>query len=198
MKKIGKIILKVIEVIIILYVILMSTVLLCRNKFGYTQFGEKTIVTMGHKDTKYLEGFDKKDLLVFKEVDFEDTKIGDEIYYYAVKNDQYIILKGTITNKTGEYKDAVYSIKEAKTKEISDEKVLGKLDKTYNNVGQILFFLSSRIGFLIFVLLPILVLFIYEIYDFIMDLKYEKVEPVKSTEKKKDDKEDKKEKVETL
>lgn len=198
MKKIGKIILKVIEVIIILYVILISTVLLCRNKFGYTQFGEKTIVTMGQKDTKYLEGFDKKDLLVFKEVDFEDTKIGDEIYYYAVKNDQYIILKGTITNKTGEYKDAVYSIKEAKTKEISDEKVLGKLDKTYNNVGQILFFLSSRIGFLIFVLLPILVLFIYEIYDFIMDLKYEKVEPVKSTEKKKDDKEDKKEKVETL
>ena len=198
MKKIGKIILKVIEVIIILYVILISTVLLCRNKFGYTQFGEKTIVTMGQKDTKYLEGFDKKDLLVFKEVDFEDTKIGDEIYYYAVKNDQYIILKGTITNKTGEYKDAVYSIKEAKTKEISDEKVLGKLDKTYADVGQILFFLSSRIGFLIFVLLPILVLFIYEIYDFIMDLKYEKVEPVKSTEKKKDDKEDKKEKVETL
>ena len=57
MKQIGKIILKVIEFVIILYVVLISTVLLCRNKYGYTQFGDRTIVTMGQKDTRYLKEF---------------------------------------------------------------------------------------------------------------------------------------------
>ena len=91
MKKLGNIILKVIEFAIILYVILISTVLLCRNKYGYTQFGDKTIVTMGQKDTKYLEKFDKKDLIVLKSVDFDETKVGEEVYYYAIENEKYLI-----------------------------------------------------------------------------------------------------------
>lgn len=202
MKKLGKIILKVIEFVIILYVILISTVLLCRNKYGYTQFGERTIVTMGQKDTKYLKEFDQKDLVVFQAVDFEEASVGDEIYYYAIENEKYVIQKGTISDKSGEASDAIYTIAEAETKEISDDKVLGKLDNVYHNIGQVLFFLSSRIGFLIFVLLPILVLFIYEIYDFVMDIKYEKVEPEKKektkTIEKKEEKENKKEEIETL
>ena len=202
MKKLGKIILKVIEFAIILYVILISTVLLCRNKYGYTQFGERTIVTMGQKDTKYLTEFDNKDLIVFQTVDFDEASIGDEIYYYAIENEKYVIKKGTISDKSGEASDAIYTIKEAETKEISNDKVLGKLDKVYNDIGQLLFFLSSRIGFLIFVLLPILVLLIYEIYDFVMDLKYEKVEKEKPKKQKKSKKteykENNKEEIETL
>ena len=202
MKQIGKIILKVIEFVIILYVVLISTVLLCRNKYGYTQFGDRTIVTMGQKDTRYLKEFGKKDLIVLKSDDIEDTKVGEEIYYYAVKNEKYVIKKGTISDKSGESSDAIYTIAEAETKEISNDKVLGKLDKVYHNVGQVLFFLSSRIGFLIFVLLPILVLFIYEIYDFVMNIKYEKVEPEVTTKPKKTEKtankEKKNEEIETL
>lgn len=184
MKKVGKIILKFVEFLIILYVVIISTVLLCRNKYGYTQFGDKTIVTMGQKDTKYLEEFDKKDLIVLKSVEFDETKVGEEVYYYAIENEKYVIKKGKISDKSGEASDAIYTIEQSETKEISNDKVLGKLDKVYSNLGQILFFLSSRIGFLIFVLLPILVLFIYEIYDFIMEIKYEKVKPTKSNSDK--------------
>ena len=184
MKKVGKIILKFVEFLIILYVVIISTVLLCRNKYGYTQFGDKTIVTMGQKDTKYLEEFDKKDLIVLKSVEFDETKVGEEVYYYAIENEKYVIKKGKISDKSGEASDAIYKIEQSETKEISNDKVLGKLDKVYSNLGQILFFLSSRIGFLIFVLLPILVLFIYEIYDFIMEIKYEKVKPTKSNSDK--------------
>ena len=184
MKKVGKIILKFVEFLIILYVVIISTVLLCRNKYGYTQFGDKTIVTMGQKDTKYLEEFDKKDLIVLKSVEFDETKVGEEVYYYAIENENYIIKKGKISDKSGEASNAIYSIEQSDTKDVSNDKVLGKLDKVYSNLGQILFFLSSRIGFLIFVLLPILVLFIYEIYDFIMEIKYEKVKPTKSNSDK--------------
>ena len=195
MKKIGKIILKILEIAIIIYVILISTVLLCRNKFGYTQFGEHTIVTMGQKATKYLTNFDKKDLLVFDSIDVSDVKVGTEVYYYAVENEKYVIKYGKILEKTGETSDALYKIEGNGEKDISNEKVIGTLEKTYGGIGQILFFLSSRIGFLIFVLLPILVLFIYEIYDFVMDLKYEKVEPTKKKEK---EEETKHEDIETL
>lgn len=197
MKKLGKIILKILEIAIIIYVILISTVLLCRNKFGYTQFGEHTIVTMGGKDTKYLTNFDKKDLLVFDSIDVSDVKVGTEVYYYAVENEKYVIKYGKILEKTGETSDALYKIEGNGEKDISNEKVIGTLEETYGGIGQILSFLSSRIGFLIFVLLPILVLFIYEIYDFVMDLKYEKVEPVKKKEKTKKDSEEKEE-IETL
>ena len=152
---------------------------------------------MGQKDTRYLKEFGKKDLIVLKSEDFEDTKVGEEIYYYAVENEKYVIKTGTISDKSGEASDAIYTIAEAETKEINSDKVLGKLDKVYHNVGQVLFFLSSRIGFLI------LVLFIYEIYDFVMNIKYEKVEPEKTTKKdkkteKKDNKENKNEEIETL
>lgn len=191
MKKVGKIILKSVEVLIILYVIMISTVLLCRNKYGYTQFGDKTIVTMGQKDTKYLKEFDKKDLIVLKSVDFDETKVGEEVYYYAIENENYIIKKGKISDKSGEASNAIYTIEQSDTKDVSNDKVLGKLDKVYSNLGQVLFFLSSRIGFLIFVLLPILVLFIYEIYDFIMEIKFEKVTPTKSNSNKKDTKNNK-------
>lgn len=191
MKKVGKIILKSVEVLIILYVIMISTVLLCRNKYGYTQFGDKTIVTMGQKDTKYLKEFDKKDLIVLKSVDFDETKVGEEVYYYAIENENYVIKKGKISDKSGEASNAIYTIEQSDTKDVSNDKVLGKLDKVYSNLGQVLFFLSSRIGFLIFVLLPILVLFIYEIYDFIMEIKFEKVTPTKSNSNKKNTKNNK-------
>ncbi len=202
MKKVFKCLLKIVEIIVILYVIFMSTCLLCRNRYGYTQFEDKTLVSIGEKDTKELTEFKKDSLVLFKEKDIEDINIGDKVYYYAVKNEKYIIKVGKVLEKKGEASGTLYRFEENSDVAVAGTKILGTYDKAYDDIGGMLLFLESRIGFLIFVLLPILLLFIYEIYDLVVSVKYEeddtpkkkKKSKKKVSEKKKDDVEE----IETL
>lgn len=184
MKKVFKIFLRIVEVVVIAYVILMSTCLLCRNKYGYTQFGEKTLISIGNKDTKDLKEFPKNSLVVFEEVDTDDIKVGDSVYYYAVKNEKYIITKGKVLEIQGEASDTLYKFEENQDVAVAGSKVIGTSDETYDTLGGIKLFLESRIGFLIFVLLPILLLFIYEIYDLVVTVKYDDGDSDKKVKKK--------------
>ena len=185
MKKFFKALLKILEIVIVLYVILMSTCLLCRNKYGYTQFGDNTLISIKNKDTKELTEFNKNSLVVFKGIDTDLIKVGDKVYYYAVKNEKYIIKSGKVVAMQGEASDTLYKFDTNNDVAVSASKVIGTYNKSYKNIGGIKLFLESRVGFLIFVLLPILLLFIYEIYDLVVSLKYEE-NTVKDEEKKED------------
>ena len=121
----------------------------------------------------------------------DDVEVGDELYYYGVKNEKYVIYKGKVTDKKGEASDTLYEFDNDSKLTVSSNKVLGEFDEEYNDLGGILLFLESRVGFLIFVILPILLLFIYEIYDLIITVKYD--DDSSSEVKKK-----KKEEIETL
>lgn len=175
---------RVIEVIVIAYVIIMSTCLLCRNKYGYTQFDTKTLISIGNKDTKYLKEFSKNSLVVFEEKDIEDIKVGDKVYYYAVENEKYVIKQDKIVDTQGEASDTLYKFEKNPDVAVAGAKVIGTYEKTYKTWGGVKLFLESRIGFLIFVLLPILLLFIYEIYDLVVTVKYDDTEINKKGKKK--------------
>ena len=56
---------------------------------------------------------------------------------------------------------------------LSSEYFIGKLDtsKVYHNLGSVLNFLESRLGFLFLIIFPIFVLFIYEIFMVIEEIK---------------------------
>lgn len=184
MKRFFKIVMRVIEVIVIAYVIIMSTCLLCRNKYGYTQFDTKTLISIGNKDTKYLKEFSKNSLVVFEEKDIEDIKVGDKVYYYAVENEKYVIKQDKIVDTQGEASDTLYKFEKNPDVAVAGAKVIGTYEKTYKTWGGVKLFLESRIGFLIFVLLPILLLFIYEIYDLVVTVKYDDTETNKKGKKK--------------
>ena len=163
---------------IIIYVIFLTSCILCRNKFGFTQFGNYTLSSVESTDAKYVENTKSGDLLVVKSS--KDIVKGDRLYYYATLNDRYVVRTGIVEKVEKDEYNSLYTIdtlisgdKKAKLN-VTQTRVLGKYSSTIGSLGSVWKFLQSRLGFLIFVLLPILLVFVYQIYEFIIVLNYER------------------------
>ncbi len=153
----------------------MVGIVFLKNDFGYTSFAGNTLILIDDYNTTELTHYKSGDLLVIKNVNYNDINIGDEIYYYDLLNDEYIVRMGTVKTKTGDNRSSQYTINESNII-IPNYKVLGTYNTSMSNFGSIISFLTSTAGFLIFVILPVLVLFIYHVYRVIMILKYDKDE----------------------
>lgn len=161
-----------VEVVIIIYVILVTMFVLCKNKYGYTQFGDYSFANIDLIAEKNVKDTKKSDLLVVK--NSNDIHKGDLIYYYAVLNDNYIVRSAVVTDVKEDDYSALYTVSLSNTTiNVASSRVLGKYSTVYNNLGSVLSVLESRVGFLLLVLLPIMVVFIYQVYEFIIMLKYD-------------------------
>lgn len=174
LSKIGSVLWGLLEVLIIVYVLCITMCILCRNKYGYTQFDKYTLVTLQEETYRYIDGSEDGDLLVVKRGG--DIVKGDVIYYYININDQYVVKTGVVESLVDGETTSLYTLNDDVKTTVASSKVLGKEMKLYSSWGTILDLLMSRFGFLFLVLLPILVVFIYQIYEFIMVLKFEKIE----------------------
>lgn len=164
----------IVEFIIIVYVIVLTSFLLCKNKYGYTQFGDYTFTNINLIEEKNISNTKNGDLLVVK--NSNDIKEGDVIYYYAVYNDGYIVKSAPVSKIKNDDYSYLYTVDDSGPTSIVGTRVLGKYGNTYSGLGSILNILESRLGFLFLVLLPILIVFIYQVYEFIVIIKYERVE----------------------
>lgn len=174
MKKVLSFLWSVLEFVIIVYVILMTSILLSKNKYGFTQFGNSTFCTIDLVDERGIQGVKAGDLLIVK--NSNDIDVGDVIYYYVVYNESYVVQNAPVTDIQSDKYSAVYTIDDDGSLTISSSRVLGKYHVIYHGFGKVLDVLESRLGFLFLVLLPILVIFIYQIYELIMIFRYEKVD----------------------
>ena len=175
-----------VEVLIIIYVVLVTMFVLCKNKYGYTQFGDYSFANIDLIAEKNVKDTKKGDLLVVK--NSNDIHKGDLIYYYAVLNDRYIVRSAVVTDVKEDDYSALYTVSLSNTTiNVASSRVLGKYSTVYNNLGSILSVLESRVGFLLLVLLPIMVVFIYQVYEFIIMLKYDEtlVNEVNNSKKRK-------------
>lgn len=189
MKKFLRWVWSFLEVVIIVYVIALTLFVLCKNKYGYTQFGDYSFVTVGLMEERTIQNVSKGDLLLVK--NSNDIHNGDLIYYYSVINDEYIVKSGVVTDIIEDNYNSLYTIGTgSQAVSVASSRLLGKYSTTYGNVGSIINVLESRIGFLFLVLLPIMVVFIYQLYEFVVILKYNEVEDdgedVKRTKKNKE------------
>lgn len=195
-KKIMKWVWGIFEAIVIVYVIFITTCILFRNKYGYTDFFEKyTLVTVNENSQRFVPAHDAGDLLVIKNQQFSIDK-GTVIYYYATINDEYVVRSGVVESVTGDEVSALYVLNDEDKTSVSNTRVIGKEVSIHPGKGAILDILESRVGFLFFVLLPILVIFIYQVYQLVIVAKYETVEDddeENDDDKKEEHKEDKKE-----
>ncbi|MDD3453845.1 MAG: hypothetical protein PHN42_06205 [Bacilli bacterium] len=171
MKKLGKVLLAIIEVLIIVYVIAITSCLLYRNKYGYTVFGDKTLIKINDNNSAELASFKKGELVIIDQVDYDEVEIGDTLYYYDTVNQSYIIKTGIVKEKSGDDSSAIYIMDDSKS--IAEERIVGSYEKQkYENLGAVLDVLESRIGFLLIVILPVFVLFIYQVYKMVVLLKF--------------------------
>ena len=174
MKKFFHFVWSILEIIIIIYVIIMTSVLLSKNKYGFTQFWDYTLCTIDLFDERGIEGVKAGDLLIVK--NSNDIKKGDVIYYYVVYNESYVVQNAPVTEVETDKYSSVYTINNDGALKIASNRVLGKDVKIFHKLGKALDLLESKLGFLFLVLLPILVIFIYQVYDLIMIFRYEQVD----------------------
>ena len=198
MKKILRIMWSVLEVIIIIYVIGITSLILCKNEHGYTQFGEYTLHNVSVFDERNIANVKNGDLLLIK--NSTDIKVGDLIYYYAVNNDLYIIKTDKVKNIESDDFAALYTLDQKEELVIASTRVLGKEAKVYHNLGKISSIIESRLGFLFLVLLPIMVVFIYQVYEFVIIIRYERLsdDEILEEEDKKKNKEKPQDDIEIL
>ena len=179
MKKIFSFIWSILEFVIIIYVILMTSVLLSKNKYGFTQFGNTTLCTIDLVDERGIDGVKAGDLLIVK--NGNDIKENDVIYYYVVYNESYIVHSAPVLKVESDKYSSLYTLDDDGEITVANSRVLGKNHTIYHRLGKVLDVLESKLGFLFLVLLPILVIFIYQIYELIMIFRYEKVEDEEET-----------------
>ena len=161
-----------VEVIIIIYVICMTAFLLCKNKYGFTQIGDMTYITINEHLQSYLPETKENDLLMVKQNN-KDINVGDKIYYYAVENNEYVIKTAHVKEIVISEDDmALYQLDDEAKTTIATTRVIGKYSAIYHNIGGVLDVLQSKIGFLLLVILPILLIFMYQIYALIIVIKY--------------------------
>ena len=171
MKKVLHVIWNILEVLIIIYVIALTTVLLAKNKFGFTQLGDYVFTSIESNDVNNIIDTKQGDLLIVKNT--SDINKGDVIYYYAVYEDKYIICSDVVKDLQEDDFSALYTIDDQYNTTVHSDKTIGKYVYKYHKLGKYFNFLQSRVGFLFFVLLPIMVVFIYQIYDFAIVVKYD-------------------------
>ncbi len=171
---IGKFLLYIFEFIIIIYVIVITTFLLFRNKYGYTEVANTTFVPLKIDTAEYIKDGKEGNLLVVKKT--SNLKEGDLIYYYTTEDERYIVKSDYIKSVFNGDGNKLYTLNDEVGSTVVSTRVLGKYANQYAGFGTIFGLLTSKFGFLFLVLLPIMCIFIYQLYSLIMVLKYEKVE----------------------
>ena len=155
LKRILKWLWEFVEVLIIIYVIFITSCILCRNKFGYTQFSDMTFITVNDSNTKFIQGSKPGDLLIVRGQQTGLDK-GDLIYYYITVDEKYVVRTGVIGSKTEDDYSALYVLNDEEKTSVASNRVISKYVSTHPGKCIVLEVLESRFGFLFLVLLPIL------------------------------------------
>jgi len=163
----------ILQVIIIIYVILVTSLLFFENKFGFSQFGKYVIHNVNKLDEKNISKVKDGDLIIIKSD--SNIKKGDIIYYYAAYNEKYIIVSEEVKDVEKDGNNYLYTINRGNPMMISSTRVIGKSMSNYPLIGKFLDTVESRTGFVFFVLLPIMIVFLYQVYQFLIILRYEKI-----------------------
>ncbi len=161
----------VLNILIVVYVVVTILVTLCLvkyNQFNVTEFDKFTLVIPSK--TK-ITGYGKNDLLVINKINVNDYKVNDMVFYYNVHESKVTIESAKITEIT----DVTETERTVKLNDqsLSSEYLIGNENHTkkYVLLGAILSILTSKYGYLITIIFPILVLFIYEVYSIVSEFK---------------------------
>ncbi len=172
MKLLKKIFVNIIIAVWFAIAFFSTICLLSYNDFGTTVLGKNTLLIIDNDELepRYKEG----DLLVVKRASDSKINVEDEVFYFnSAMNTKTLVFLGKVQNKQNVGKsDVTYTIDNEK---VSSEYVIGDVSnvKTYNKLGTVLGALTSKWGFLFFILFPMLFAIIYEVMMIIEQSKKE-------------------------
>lgn len=167
LKMIKKILIGIVVAIYFAFVIFMTVLLLNYNKYGVTQFENKSLIII--RDEISTNNYKKGDLVIVQSKKINNIKVEDEIFTYQIAaNGEVNIDLGIV----GEVHEEEQAITYENGSNYSMDFVIGSAEKTYEKVGNYLSVIESKWGFLFIVLVPSFLIFIYEVYNLIVEIKY--------------------------
>ena len=173
LKRIGTIVIRVILWAIILLAALYAfTTMATKDDQSVSRILGYTPMTVESDSMKPT--FCKGDLIFIKKRDTSKLKEGDIITFHTIIDNQYALnthriqkideVNGVRSYTTiGDNNNGV-----ADQHVISDGDIVGKYVGHISNLGKVMSFLSSSMGFLIVIVLPMLLFFVYQVYNLIM------------------------------
>lgn len=167
LKVIKKTIFFVVSVVVLLFAILMTVLVLSHNKYGVTEFEDKSLILVNDKlsSEKYNDG----DLVITNKVTVENVKLGQELFAYKV-------IEGGSVNITVGMVGEIYVEDNTITFENGEnytmDYVAGEAYKTYPKIGGYLALAESKWIFLGIVVVPVFFILISRIYALIVEIKY--------------------------
>ena len=156
----------VLSIFFIVYIIVTLTITFFLNKyndFGVIELKNKLIVTSNKTDMNYSRGA----ILVINK-DNSDLKENDDVFYYTVDRHKILVSKGKIMDIEN-ITDKEQTLTLDNTKKYSSEYIIGNVSqlKKVPFLGYILMAFTSKIGYLIAILLPISAFFVIQVYSLI-------------------------------
>ena len=173
LKKTGTIVISVLLWVIILVAALYAfTTMATRDNQNVSNIMGYTPLVV--KSDSMAPTFRAGDLIFIKKCDTSTLKEGDVICFHTIIDNEYALNThriqkieevGNVRSYTtlGDNNKGI-----ADTHIISDGDIVGKYVGHLKNAGKVMDFLSSSIGFLVVIVLPMLLFFIYQVYNLIM------------------------------
>ena len=151
--------------------------LLSYNEFATTQIGNYTFLIIDSDDMQAKYGYKEGDLLIVKRTSDKNMKVGESAFYYdSSKKSSVLVYAGEIESITPVTpSESTFKISGVK---VSGEYVIGTMNKVgvYHHAGTILSVMTSKWGFMFFIIFPTLFLIIYEIMMIVESFKEDKDE----------------------
>ena len=179
MKKVFKILGNILLTIIILVAVAMTFASLNTNDKGLPEIGGYILLNI---QTGSMEPTIKKgDMILTKTVENIDKLQKDDIVSFIAKEQDTVIIKTHRITMVNNNNGLVSYVTKGDANDTVDTEELQPLSvvSVYDNVripliGAVFSFLSGRLGFFLFIVLPLFVLFVYQLYKFIATIVEEK------------------------
>ena len=161
-----KIIINVLFITYFILTIIVTYSLLSYNKYNISEFDDHYILTIKEN----INEIKTSDLLSIKKS--TNLNLNDYVFYYDTHNAQ-VTVKIAQIKKIESVSDQEKTIVLDNELILSSENILGTISNTtrYPLLGNVYNILTSKWGYPIIIILPMLVAFIYEVYEIAKEIK---------------------------
>ena len=157
-------------VVILVAALFAFTTLATRDQDNVSRLAGYTPLTV--QTESMAPTFHAGDMIIIKKVEPSTLKVGDIITFHTIIQNQYALNTHRIDKIDESGGVRTYTTKGdnnsiADTHIISDNDIVGKYVFKLAGFGKVIEFLSSSVGFLLIIVLPMLIFFIYQVYHLI-------------------------------
>lgn len=157
------------------FIILISTLLLNRNDYGVTEFGDKALILVDEEISN--ENYKEGTLVIIERKELTELTKGQEVFVYQPdkKDNSVDIVIANIAEIFPE-DDSPYLTLSNNGSAWGEEYIGGVAYSTYDDIGGFLKFIESKWIFFILLIIPCFFILLYEIYLLIIAIKFDDYE----------------------